>query len=563
MIKKIGLFFLCFPLVMFVVETLFFIIGWHVNCSAFIFAFIFVAWYLLKNEDRNTCIKSLFWFVSLIFITIFIGTNVYDASYDGQWYHSSIIKLLYDGWNPFYYPILQQIEVPYYTNTHIWVSHYAKGMETIEAGIVALTGNLESGKALNVFFTISLFCFTFDFLGNFKGINRGAVKTLIAFTTTLNPVLINQIMTYYIDYTCYVFVLIGLICVYNIVIKQQKSYMSPLGLIGFFIPATKFNIAFWFVVILLAFMGFLYYAKRIFNKKLFWTMTVIVIIGFIVGAFNPYITNTIIKHNPVYPLAGKDKIDIMSIVTPKNIKGKCTFYQVNYSLAVNPYSSDSRRMGNDSFFKITKDDLMDSPKHDAQLGGFGEFFFEAMLILLIVFILLKKDKNWRLVAGFILFLYLCLFLLPTGFLARYVSFFYFVPCVLISYILYATNEKYKKGFALVAMGLLLLDVFFSLAGVVAINIQQRVQTDYIVQQIKAKKSTVYVYSQSVQLHNKLNNAGCKYQNGNILKDKKNKNQIDLIGVKMQTNLTPEDFNSSEMPLLMQKIAMFQLKFSKL
>lgn len=102
--------------------------------------------------------------------------------------------------------------------------------------------------------------------------------------------------------------LIGLICVYNIVIKQQKSYMSPLGLIGFFIPATKFNIAFWFVVILLAFMGFLYYAKRIFNKKLFWTMTVIVIIGFIIGAFNPYITNTIIKHNPVYPWQEKIRL---------------------------------------------------------------------------------------------------------------------------------------------------------------------------------------------------------------------------------------------------------------
>lgn len=82
-------------------------------------------------------------------------------------------------------------------------------------------------------------------------------------------------------------------------------------------------------------------------------------------------------------MAGKDKIDIMSIVTPKNIKGKCRFYQVNYSLAVNPYSSDSRRMGNDSFFKITKDDLMDSPKHDAQLGGFGEFFLRLCLSFLL------------------------------------------------------------------------------------------------------------------------------------------------------------------------------------
>lgn len=91
--------------------------------------------------------------------SIFIGANVYDASYDGQWYHSSIIKLMNDGWNPFYHPILQQDEVPYYTNTHIWVSHYAKGMETIEAGIVALTGNLESGKHLTFFsYKFVLFC---------------------------------------------------------------------------------------------------------------------------------------------------------------------------------------------------------------------------------------------------------------------------------------------------------------------------------------------------------------------------------------------------------------------
>lgn len=164
---------------------------------------------------------------------------------------------------------------------------------------------------------------------------------------------------------------------------------------GFFVPTIKFNIAFWFVVILLVFIGLLYHTKRIFDKILFRNMAISVVAGFLVGAFNPYITNTVIKHNPVYPLIGEDKIDIMSIVTPQNIEGKCVFYQVNYSLAANPYSSDSRRMGNDSFFKIAKDDLMDSPKHDLQLGGFGEFFFEAMLILFIVFVMLKRTEDGK------------------------------------------------------------------------------------------------------------------------------------------------------------------------
>lgn len=189
-------------------------------------------------------------------------------------------------------------------------------------------------------------------------------------------------------------------------------------------------------------------------------------------------------------------------------------------------------------------------------------FFEAMLILFIVFVMLKKDRRWKVTLISILFLYLCLFILPSGFLARYVPFFYLVPCILIGYILNAECGKYKRGLTFIAMVMLLVDSFLSLVGGTVINVQQRVQTDYIVSQIKSKQKPVYVYSQSIQMHNKLKEVGCKYQNGNIFMDKKNKNQIDLIGVKMQTNLMPEDFNPAEMPLLMQKVGMFQLKFSK-
>lgn len=57
-------------------------------------------------------------------------------------------------------------------------------------------------------------------------------------------------------------------------------------------------------------------------------MAISVVAGFLVGAFNPYITNTVIKHNPVYPLIGEDKIDIMSIVTPQNIEGSVCFIRL-------------------------------------------------------------------------------------------------------------------------------------------------------------------------------------------------------------------------------------------
>lgn len=556
---------MCFPLTMFVMETLAFVIDWRVTCLAFIISFILVGYFILKKDNKNSCIKALCWFIGITSLLIFIGANIYDASYDGQWYHSAVIRLMSTGWNPFYHAILSQSEMPYYTATNIWVSHYAKGMETIEAGIVAMTGNLESGKAVNLMFTTSLFCFIYEFLDKRTNTTGKFLKIIISLIITLNPILVNQVMTHYIDYTCYAFVVIGLICVYEILIKQEHLYVYVLFLMGFFIPSIKFNIVFWFVVILFVFMCGIYIANGIFDKKIFWKMIVVIIAGFIIGAFNPYITNTLYKHNPIYPLIGKGKVDIMSIVTPQKINGKNRFYQVNYSLIANPYSNDNRRHGKVTFFKITKEDLLDSPKHDLQLGGFGEFFFEALVILIVVFVLMKKNKKWKLMFASCSFLYICLFFLPTSFLVRYVPFFYLVPCILILYILNTCTEeaKYKKAFVYMASVLLLLDSAISLVGVVAINAQQRLQTDYIVQQIKLQKHLVNIRSESVQLYDKFDNAGCMYQNGNYGRNYTCGNQINLIGVKMQTNLKPSDFNVEDMPFIMKNMDMFQLKFSKI
>ena len=48
---------------------------------------------------------------------------------------------------------------------NIWIDHYCKGMETVSATIVAMTGNLELGKAVSWLLGLSSLFLIHDFLG--------------------------------------------------------------------------------------------------------------------------------------------------------------------------------------------------------------------------------------------------------------------------------------------------------------------------------------------------------------------------------------------------------------
>ena len=552
-VRKIGFFFLMLPLTMYVLIVVSFAIS--MVCTAIPIIAAFVLCFLIINTGKETIktkILSTAIILTMVVLTIIIASYFYDYSWDGQWYHAATIKLLHEGWNPFYKPILNASDMPAPSiiTTDIWVSHYTKGVETVEAGIVALTGNLESGKALNLWLLISLACLCWDFLDNFEKLRNKTTRALLTAVCICNPVLINQLMTYYIDYTGYTFIVIGIISIYQLCIREDKAFMWLLLLMGFFVPAIKFNIAFWFVFILLAFVGLIYILKKKFEFKLIRNMALTIAAGFIIGAFNPYVTNFYKKGNPLYPLLGEEKIDIMTDQTPDVIVGKNRIYQVHYSLLANPYN-EMKQEHDVNFFQLDKYNFLSNGSTDTRLGGFGVFFFEALCILLVAFFFMKKEKWWKIILVSIIFLYLCLFLLPSGFWARYVPFFYIVVCLLSGYILSASKAKIPHIAAYAAMFLLLIDGLISIAGVGRISISTTIKDRYIINVMKQTDATpIYVNTWSVLLCDKLKHAKCPIET-NTHNPTTDFISIPGVGLRFNTSLSINDFEKVEMPWLIR------------
>lgn len=558
-VKRLGEALLLMPLFIYIISAFVFMVNWHITPFVFISALVLALLFCMRwNASKRLRICLVCLFLSIVGGACLLSCNIYDSSYDGQWYHSAIVKMISEGWNPFYNPILEMSDMPYYTDTHVWASHYAKGMETIEGAIVSLIGNLEAAKSLNLILVVGMFCLLLDLFRDILPCSF-YLRTILAIVVTLNPIVINQVFTHYIDFTCYICIVCGAICIYNVLIRKDCTDFYILALMALFVPSIKFNIAFWFIFIL----GFFFGAVCLWLKKIEKKVVFVVGISFSLGfafAFNPYVTNSLSKHNPLYPLIGKDKVDIMSIVTPEKILGKSSFYQVNYSIASNPYSNDSRRNGGSNILRVSKYDILDSPAQDLQLGGFGIFFFEALILLVFSYMTLERNKFWYFCFGFCLFLYACLFILPTSFLFRYVPFFYLVPCIMLFYI-FRDGKSIQRKVAGLAVSLLLLDSFISMVGVTFMNVQQYLQTNYIINEIKTKDRPVYIKCESVQFFDKLESSGISfYDNRESRKYSDQLTKINLIGADVDCSILPSEFADPDKPWLMRKIPFFNLKF---
>ena len=89
-------------------------------------------------------------------------------------------------------------------------------------------------------------------------------------------------------------------------------------------------------------------------------MAVAVLLGFLVGGFNPYVTNIYLKGNVLYPLDGSAREVVEKNSMPDMMWGKNRFYQANYSLVVNPYNHDAQRHGETNVFSVHRIDMFHS-----------------------------------------------------------------------------------------------------------------------------------------------------------------------------------------------------------
>lgn len=393
------------------------------------------AFLLFRGGFNHRKIGFLILFICLLVCSVFVSGLVFDFSFDGNTYHPNTIFAIKNGWNPFRG-----------TNEGVligsfWSKYYALGMETVEAMIYSLTGNIQTGKAANLWLLFAaLFVLDYSLRAGGFGKKRFLLVALVA----CNPVVVSQMLSFYVDHTQYLLMVTAISFLFLWQNRKERLDYFCLILALAFAISVKVNVGFW--VMLFTVLSWLVFG---FRKDQVLQIAVAgvsaVLIGFLVMGYFPYVTNFISKGNPFYPLMGEGSVDIISINAPSQISGMSPLLSPFYSI-VYPLTSDCSFM-----------EYFASSKLDARLGGFGPVFAVSLILGFFLPLFLERGLRIRLWLVMIFTLLMTL-VLPAGWWARYVPFVYGVPVVAVLF--WQKSAVRGRMLMLACSALLALNVLF-------------------------------------------------------------------------------------------------------
>lgn len=459
------------------ISGLFWLVGFVINGWVFPLAFTASSVYAYKKFGSVNLELPVA--VILILGSILIGAVLPDASWDGQAYHQPAIYALSHEWNP-----VRQPHVAIALDVDIWINHYAKGLETAGATIVALTGNLESGKAINFLFGLSAFFYLIPFLKRILYPKGGSSKRVCfyAFLLAFPNILFCQFLTFCIDYVAYyliLWLLVGFVGLYRKV-DIRHSYILVFASV-FMAVTIKFNMLFWAGYATFFYLVYLLFKKRYFvMKPLAFVCLVSVLTALLTSGFNPYITNSVAHHNPIYPLGiSSENIEYLANDgVAKSLAGKGRMRQAVESLFSRP---NDGTVGYIPIYKIVPMNVKIAGGAGARVGGGGFFFVDLIIITLFVLLAFRKGKHYSLLLSFSLITFSTLFILPFGSLHRYVPYVYFIP---IATLIYIDMDYHKKWLSYLYSLLLVLNIFITFSTAFAMNLLYKYSSEYYISQIK-------------------------------------------------------------------------------
>ena len=282
--------------------------------------------------------------------------------------------------------------------------HYAKAPAIFAAALYKITGRIEAAKVLTMLLPIILGILSFGAF-NLLSKNRKGLSIFAAIIAVLNPVIIGQSFSYYVDSSLGVYVLALLINLYLILFFEDLHFFKYFALtnIAVFLINIKFTGLAYAGAILLGFLILSFiYNKKSYNIKLIVFLICGLIFSVIILGFNPYVTNTINDGNPLYPLAGKGKINIMTDNTPLDYRYDGEFKQEYKSMIAFPNPQNFKGAPATSFtemFGVNKATLQYYSTTDARVRGFGVYsiiFIPLSFIGVLYLLITNKDRKMML-----------------------------------------------------------------------------------------------------------------------------------------------------------------------
>ncbi len=414
---------------------------------------------------QKISIYEIVLFLLLIVISIIINCFIPDMSWDGQAYHQPMVYALANGWNPIidsHNPVINKI-----WDMNLWIDHYPKGMEISAASIFSMTGNLESGKAVNTILMCASLMITIDFLKRHFPHMARYKRFLYTFLISFPTIFITLGFTFYVDSATYYLVYwILLLQISNYSQKGKKFSLYLLFIIVSLAACTKMNTLFWILYFIAFYCVVLLYKKKTNDLfKIIFTSSFAILFSISTVVYNPIISNIIDHKNPIYPLGTTEAMDISNNATPNILKNKDRISQVLISFISRPNDNNETPILNP--YIISYKYNIRSLGSAAKLGGAGIFFMELFLISVFL-LLLTPPKKHKIYIYSISFLFIISpFVLPFGSSYRYIPFISLLPTILLLYTEYnIPTSRFAYALKLLCLALFTLNNLISIPFVI-------------------------------------------------------------------------------------------------
>lgn len=448
---------------------------------SFIVAVIEV-YFLRKTNIKDISISVIF-IIFIVLISLLLCGRIFDNSYDGNSYHKEAIGYLKEGWNPIYETAEAFAKKKSLASSQaIWLNSYPKATWFYGASVYKITGNIETAKSFNLIMLFIVF-FIVAYL-----INRFYKKKLLALTmailTISFPIMCQQFLSLYLDGFLGFCLLLVLIYMYLLLKNDNsKELFFIMGSLLIIIINVKYT-----GLMYAGIFCFGYYIYYFINKvkikeyKKIFAFTgkflVILTIGLLIVGSSSYVKNLVVHKNPLYPLIGKDKIDIMTYLQPESFAKESPIEKNFYSLFSCTANIGVFNHG-EPILKIpfTKTAMeIGQISEDTRIGGFGVYFsgifIISVVIIMIYFIvgIVYKKYDYIIMFGipFVLII-LIMFCLSDGWWARYSPQVWFIPLMAVFMLLF-DNKKGMKFLGIVLLTLCLNNSYIIVKQMINIRI---------------------------------------------------------------------------------------------
>jgi hypothetical protein len=341
----------------------------------------------------------------LLASSLLLSAFFYDFSWDGQWYHQTGIILIAHAWNPLSEPMRNFDGIQ--LHSQLWLRHYAKGPWYAPATIFATTGRIELGKCINWLILMAAF------LGTLAACLSGGLRRsralAVATVVVLNPVVISELTTYMVDGVMASSLILTVVATVS-ALRQPRHATIATGVAASIVCInSKFTGLIYLCFLLAAVALWCLFKARRSLAPFAYVAVATLFLGICVWGYNPYITNTLYRHQPFYPILGSASYPSLAqqgndgnerYETPKNMVGRRLPIRFMYSIFGRPGNQPYREGKNASLmwpFTAHVHDLYTYTYQEPRVAALGPFFSGCLLlsVALGVWLLFQLDSSSR------------------------------------------------------------------------------------------------------------------------------------------------------------------------